>query len=256
MRGITWRNVQRAPQIGVKLLTLALFLLVLRPLERVWFRFSLVGHSPFPDPGHFPWVAGLEQNWLHIRHELDEVMRQPERIPNYLDLSDDAKGLTEQTSWKSFFFYAYGEKVQANCNRCPRTVALLESIDGLKSGFFSIMLPGTHLLPHRGHFAGVLRYHLGLIIPDVAACRLRVADTVVHWREGKSIIFDDTFEHEVWNDSSEVRVVLFVDFARPLPAPLATLNAILIWLVAKSSVVQPGLKRLAQQLDAWQKPGS
>ena len=257
MRRIGLRTVRRLPQIAANLLTVALFILVLRPVERILFRFSLVGHSPFPDPAHFAWVSSLERDWWQIREELDQVMRQAEHIPSYLDLSDDAKGLTDEKSWKSFFFYAYGERIAANCERCPRTAALLQRIDGLKSGFFSIMLPGTHLLPHRGHFAGVLRYHLGLIVPDVERCRLRVADRVVHWHEGKSIIFDDTFEHEVWNESDGVRVVLFVDFVRPLPQPLAALNHTLIWLVAKSSIVQPGLRRVRDWNQrfaaAWQK---
>jgi len=69
----------------------------------------------------------------------------------------------------------------------------------------------------------------------------------VHWEEGKSLIFDDTFEHEAWNHSNGIRVVLFVDFARPLPQPLAALNHAMIWLVSRSSVVQPGIARLA----AW-----
>jgi beta-hydroxylase len=172
-------------------------------------------------------------------------MRLEDHVPNYIDLSTEARGLTAPDRWKSFFFYAYGEKIPENCARCPRTCALLTTIPGLKSGFFSILRPGAHLAPHRGHFAGILRYHLGLIIPDTQSCGLRVDGQVVHWREGASLIFDDSFIHEAWNESAASRVVLFVDFMRPLPAPLAALSHALVWLVAKSSVVQPGLRRLA-----------
>jgi beta-hydroxylase len=253
---MNWRFVQTLPRKVANRLTVLLFM-ILYPLERVLFRYSLVGHTAFLDPARFAWTAVLEENWLQIRQELDQVMRFKEHIPNYVDLSDEAKGLTETESWKSFFFCAYGVQVPANRERCPATAALLDRIEGLKSGFFSIMLPGTHLKPHRGHYAGVLRYHLGLMVPDPERCRLRVGTETVHWHEGKSVIFDDTFEHEVWNDSDGIRVVLFVDFARPLPAPLAALNNLMIWLVGQSSVVQPGLARLKawnrRFATAWQK---
>ncbi len=223
-----------------------LFVLVL-PLERLWFRYSLVDHTEFLDPGRFPWVEEIERSIHLIQAELNGVLRYRDSAPNYLDLSDEAAGLTERDSWKSFFFYAYGVRVADNCSRCPNTAAILTRIDGMKSGFFSIMLPGAHLKPHRGHFAGVLRYHLALRIPDVELCGLRVGPHTVHWEEGKSILFDDTFEHEAWNHSTGVRVVLFVDFARPLPEPLAAINNLIIWLISRSAVVQPGFARLA----AW-----
>lgn len=248
MRRLGLHTLKRAPRIAVNLLTVALFA-VLFPLERLLYRYSRVGHTEFIDKSRFDWVPALEQNWRDIRRELDDLLRRPGQIPSYIHLSDDARGLTEEANWKSFFFYAYGVKVPANCARCPATAALLERIDGMKSGFFSILLPGTHLEPHRGHFAGVLRYHLGLVVPDEERCRIRVGSRVAHWREGDSLIFDDTFEHEVWNDSDATRVVLFVDFARPLPFPLSAVNHLMIWLVSRSSVVQPGIARL----DAWNK---
>jgi ornithine lipid ester-linked acyl 2-hydroxylase len=243
MSALTLATLKRLPRIIANRLTVCLFV-VLLPLERVLFRYSRVGHAAFIDPAKFDWVPVLEENWQAIRRELDEVLRYTDDIPDYQELADDAKGITTADSWKSFFFFAYGVRIPSNCARCPATAALLHRIDGMKSGFFSIMRPGTHLQPHRGHYAGVLRYHLGLLVPDVERCRIRVGDTIAHWQEGRSLIFDDTFEHEVWNDSDGVRVVLFVDFARPLPMPLALLNNLMIWLVGHSAVVQPGVARL------------
>lgn len=244
---VPFRRLRRLPRKLADVLTLLLFILVLRPLERVLFRFSRVPHTEVLDPATFPWAAELERGWPRIRAELDEVLRHRDSVPSYLDLSADAAGLTAPENWKSFFFYAYGARVPENCARCPETAALLGRIKGMKSGFFSIFAPGAHLAPHRGHYAGVLRYHLGLIVPDPPRCGLRVGPHVLHWQEGKSLVFDDTFEHEAWNHSDQPRVVLFVDFARPLPAPLALLNDALIWIVAQSSVVRPGLAKLA----AW-----
>jgi len=89
-----------------------------------------------------------------------------------------------------------------------------------------------------GPYKGVLRYHLGLIVPqDAEACRIRVGEDIRHWQEGKSMIFDDTFNHEVWNDTDETRVVLFVDVLRPLPEPDSTINRAIVKAIGYSPFV-------------------
>jgi beta-hydroxylase len=80
---------------------------------------------------------------------------------------------------------------------------------------------------------------LGLIVPrEKEACRIRVGPEIAHWEEGRSVVFDDTYLHEVWNDTDEERVVLFVDFARPLPFPVSLLNEAMIRLFSRSGYVQ------------------
>jgi beta-hydroxylase len=109
----------------------------------------------------------------------------------------------------------------------------------LKVAFFSILAPHKHIPEHRGKHKGLIRYHLGLKIPaSPDCCGLRVADQVVHWQEGKSLLFDDTFLHEAWNDSDTYRVVLFLDIARPLRFPLSAVNWLVNRLVAASPIVQ------------------
>jgi ornithine lipid ester-linked acyl 2-hydroxylase len=109
----------------------------------------------------------------------------------------------------------------------------------MKTAFFSILLPGKHIPEHRGPYKGVLRYHLGLIIPEPhEKCRIRVGNDVRSWREGKSLIFDDSFPHEAWNETDSVRVVLFIDVIRPLPFPWSALNETVIRLIAESPFVQ------------------
>src|SRR5262249_3072000 len=89
----------------------------------------------------------------------------------------------------------------------------------------SILSPRKHILDHRGPYKGVLRYHLGLIVPeDAEACRIRVGEDIRHWEAGRSMVFDDTFNHEVWNDTDATRVVLFVAVMRPLPFPGSAIN--------------------------------
>jgi beta-hydroxylase len=111
---------------------------------------------------------------------------------------------------------------------------------------FSILTPGSRISAHRGVYNGVLRYHLALMVPSrPERCAIRIDGQTRHWEEGKSLIFDDTREHEVWNDSDEGRVVLFVDFLRDLPPPLSWLNRGLLRLIAASPYVRNMLANLA-----------
>jgi ornithine lipid ester-linked acyl 2-hydroxylase len=189
------------------------------------------GEKTFFDPESFPWVTRLEAEWMAIRKELDTLMMRREEIPNFQDVSKAQKALTEGDQWKTFFFYSFGNKTEENCARCPETVRLLHRIPGMKSAMFSILAPGKHIPPHRGPYKGVLRYHLGLIIPGPeGSCRIRVGNQVQCWKEGKSMIFDDSHEHEAWNDTDGYRVVLFVDFVRPVVFPLSLVNRSIIWM--------------------------
>ncbi len=116
---------------------------------------------------------------------------------------------------------------------------MLRAIPGLTPGFFSILGPGKRLPPHHGPYRGVLRHHLALVVPKPAdAAGIRVGDQVRHWREGASLVFDDTYQHEAWNDTDGHRVVLFLDIVRPLRRPLSWLNALVIWAVARSPFVK------------------
>ena len=188
------------------------------------------GDKTFFETEAFPWVATIEAGWRAIREELDALMVRREQIPNFQDLSKAQKALTEGDQWKVFMFYSFGNKYKENCARCPETVRLLHCIPGMKSAMFSILAPRKHLPPHRGPYKGVLRYHLGLIIPaPEGSSRIRVGNDVRTWKEGKSMIFDDSNEHEVWNDNDSYRVVLFVDFVRPTIFPLSIVNRSIIW---------------------------
>lgn len=234
--------VRRAAGKAMDVATLLGFVALL-PVQRLMHRRSLIGDKPFFDAEDFPWVREVDSHWREVREELDRVMRHIEDVPNFQDISEENRALTNDDRWKTFFFRAWGIRVDSNCARCPRTAALLDRIPGATSAFFSILMPRKHLPAHKGPYAGVLRYHLGLMVPEPEACRIRVAEQVGHWREGGSLIFDDTFEHEVWNDSDRARVVLFVDFLRPLPPRLAALNRAVVWAVQRSSLVKPGLEK-------------
>lgn len=223
---------------------------VLWQLERLLSGSSLVPDQPFFDPADFAWTRFLEENWRIIRTELDEVMRHRKDLPNFQDISPDQKALSQDEGWKTYFFFAYGFQAKGNCQRCPESARLLKQVPGMKTAFFSILAPGKHLPPHRGPYKGVLRYHLGLIIPQPEmSCGIRVADETRHWQEGKSLVFDDTYRHEAWNDTAGDRVVLFMDFVRPLRFPASLLN----WLLLNAIAVSPLVLGAKGNYLAWEK---
>ncbi|MFT3928513.1 MAG: aspartyl/asparaginyl beta-hydroxylase domain-containing protein [Myxococcales bacterium] len=204
---------------------------------------SAYGDRPVFDAHAFPWVHPLEQHWHDMRAELERVLAFRGRIPNFQDISPDQAHLTQGHAWKTFFLHAYGYRSEVNCRRCPRTAQLVETIPGMKTAFFSILGPRTHVPAHRGPYKGLLRYHLGLVVPHPERCRLRVDQHLLQWEEGKSLMFDDTYEHEVWNDSAQDRVVLFVDVLRPLPHPWHAINQALVGAVSLSPFVQDAVQR-------------
>lgn len=213
-------------------------------IEKLIRRYSLVGDHPFLPTESLGWIAGLEREWQAMREELDQVLTYRDALPNFQDISVDQVGLTDDDRWKTFFFSAYGFRSDENCARCPQTSALLETIPGLTTAFFSILGPGKHLPEHRGPYKGVLRYHLALRVPGPeGACRIRVGHEVAVWHEGRSLLFDDTYPHEAWNDTDEDRVVLFADVVRPLPPPVSWLNQLVIKAIAASPFVQDGKSR-------------
>jgi len=231
-------------------LTIKLGELILAPIERFIGKRSLVGDTTFFPLERFPWVSHIEDNWMVIREEVERLLEDHAALPNFQDISKDQIEITTDDRWKTFFLYGYGFEAKLGVQMCPRTAALMREIPGMKTAMISILSPRKHILDHRGPYKGVLRYHLGLIVPkDAQSCRIRVGEDVRHWEEGKSLMFDDTFNHEVWNDTDETRVVLFVDVLRPLPFPESAINSAIIKAIGYSPFVLDA-KRNQQ---AWEK---
>jgi beta-hydroxylase len=217
---------------------------VLWQIEKLIARASLVGDRTFFEPSEFPWTRRLEEGWPEIRAELERVLEDREHLPNFQDISVDQASITRDDKWKTYFLYGYGFRSDANCARCPQTARLCREIPGMKTAFFSILSPQKHIEAHRGPYKGVLRYHLGLRIPEPSeGCRIRVAEDVRHWREGGSLVFDDTYEHEAWNETDGVRVVLFVDFVRPLRFPASLVNRLVLAAIAFSPFIGDAKRR-------------
>jgi aspartyl/asparaginyl beta-hydroxylase (cupin superfamily) len=213
-------------------------------LDRLVARFSAVGDPVFLDERDFLWTGGLEAHWTTIRRELDEVLAHRDALPNFQDISTDQASITDDDRWKTYFLYGFGFRSDANCARCPETARLVAAVPGMQTAMFSILAPGKHIPDHCGPYKGLIRYHLALKVPRHAErCRIRVDDQFRTWTEGTSLLFDDTYEHEVWNDTDEIRVVLFLDIVRPLRFPMNVVNALVLKAIAISPFVQDAKRR-------------
>lgn len=222
---------------------------LLHGLERVVIRSSEVPTTPFLPLETFPWIPSLEAEWKTIRAELDDVLAYRDELPSFQDISVDQASITSDDGWKTYFFFGYGFRSDANCRRCPRTAALLEAIPAMTTAFFSIFSPHKRLPPHRGPWRGVLRYHLALLVPEPASeAGIRVGGEVAHWEEGRSLLFDDGYSHEAWNDTDGVRVVLFADVIRPLRSPADQVNRALITAIGRS----PYIADARDRHEAWE----
>lgn len=210
--------------------------------ERTIARHSRVPEGPLPERRWFPWLDALERATPSIQRELDSLLVHRHLLPDFHAISPDQRSITSDDRWKTFFLYGFGKRSAANCLRCPITAAALSRVPGLVTAFFSILAPGKHVPRHRGVYKGLLRAHVGLKVPRPDACRMVIDRRTVRWREGEAFVFDDTYEHEVWNDGDEDRVVLLLDFFRPLPAPVQLLNRALVAAVAASPYVTDGEK--------------
>lgn len=204
-------------------------------------RYSKVGNPPVYDTALFPWVSHIESAYPDIKAELLRVLKRKDELGNFQDIVADVKTISTDNSWKTFFFTAFGATSNKNIELCPNTWKALQKIPGLQTAMFSIFEPGKHLPPHRGPFNGVLRLHLGLIVPE-GDTAIRVDTEVVTWKEGKVAIFDDSFEHEAWNHTGSVRVVLFVDFERPVRFPASLLNKFIFNTAVLSPYIREGVK--------------
>lgn len=222
---------------------------VLWNLESFMTHFSKLPDLPLLDPNEFAWGEKLEENWLPIRKELDRILAYKDLIPSFQDISEDQKSISKDEHWKTFFLYGFGYKAQKNCELCPETTLLIESVPGMLTAFFSILDAGKKIPEHRGVYKGILRYHLGLKVPeDAENCRIRVDDLSTYWQEGRGILFDDTYRHEVWNNTDEVRVVLLMDVMRPMHFPGNLINRTLINLIRQTGYVQDAKKNQ----EAWE----
>lgn len=219
--------------------------------ERLNLRCSKVGNPPVYDNAVFPWAAEIEGEWRLIRAELDRVMTRKDELPGFHEIASEVRSISADRDWKTFMILGFGVRSEEAVKLCPETWRILQKIPGLKTAMFSIFEPGKHLKAHRGPYNGVLRFHMGLIVPKAApgTIAIRVDNEICDWEDGKALIFDDAYEHEAWNHSDETRVVLFVDFVKPLRFPASFVN----WLLLNVALFTPFVREGFEAQKKWEK---
>jgi aspartyl/asparaginyl beta-hydroxylase (cupin superfamily) len=172
----------------------------------------------------FPWLDRFEASADGIREEFLRVFQTEDGFVPYVSYPPDVPlnqwaALNHSPSWSAFHLYEKGREVAANAAKCPLTMGLLATapqpvqFGRTPAAMFSLLKPGTRIPPHTGVSNVRLVTHLPLIVPP--DCGFRVGNEIREWVPGKAWIFDDTIEHEAWNGSDSLRVVLIFDVWHP-----------------------------------------
>jgi beta-hydroxylase len=157
---------------------------------------SMIPNDPVLDMRNFAWTAMLRANWQTIRDEA-------------------AAALADRTHRLPLWHHGGSEELAHR----PRTAEALSQIPGLVSARYSTLASGIHVPPRRGATKGLVTCHLALSVPRDGDVRMALADRVLRWSEGETLVFDDSYEHELWNEASAPRTVLHLQFRRPLKQP-------------------------------------
>ncbi len=201
-----------------------------RPTHPLWRPglFYVPGLKPemFFDNDDLPDLKKLEAHTDIIRTELMALLDSQDGFAPYINHTPGSrsaeiwKDLNQSADWSTYHLFRHGKKLTENCARCPQTTALVESLDLVRiPGYgpevmFSVLAPHTRIKAHFGPVNGRVIVHLPLIVPENCGA-IRVGDQQRAWKEGECLAFDDSFEHEAWNDSDARRVVLILDFWNP-----------------------------------------
>lgn len=171
----------------------------------------------------FSGIAELGAQTDQILQELQRLLPRSEGRERVFEseqlAAENLSGAHGKPGWDGYYFYRHGERNVGNAEACPKTALALDALPLARTpghapeALFSVFSPGTHLLPHRGVTNSRVVGHLPLIVPE--HCALSVAGEVHHWQVGKPVVFDDSYEHEAWNRSTQTRVVLIFDLWHP-----------------------------------------
>jgi len=179
----------------------------------------------------FPAARKLEARYPEIRAEVEELLARRE-IPTYPRF-DPVRAAQVSEDWRLYYAYMYGQPNSLARKECPALLDFAESTPAVVNAFVSILDPGVTLPAHKDPYAGVLRYHLGVQIPSENPPRIRLDRDWYTWREGEGVVLDVSFEHEVINESDELRVIVIIDFRRPMGPVADLLNRYCLWLKQK-----------------------
>jgi aspartate beta-hydroxylase len=195
------------------------------PLQKPEFLFyPELGARPWFERGEFGWTRAFESRTEEIRAEFEALGSSLEEA--YVPESPARtiwSPLAGSHDWGSFHLYRSGTPIPRILHLCPNTFTALKSLPLARGRshapevFFSVLKPGVELPPHHGLSNAKLTLHLGLLVPPETA--IQVGGEIRHWKEGRTLVFDDSFEHTAWNHDARPRAVLIVDIWNPALTP-------------------------------------
>jgi len=206
-----------------------------RLLKKPFHKHCLIGDHKFYDPYYFSVAKELEDNFEEVQKEIKGILERYDDFAPFQSISPDQVYISNDDKWRMFFFRGAGINFKRNQTFAPKTMEILNRHKYVISAYISVLGPNKMLMPHEGPWSGIFRMHLGAVIPGKDQCTLVVGGEKYHWQEGKTVLFDDTYEHIAVNETDSIRAVLFLDIMRPLPQPWAALN----WTILKASRLFP-----------------
>jgi len=210
----------------------------LAPYNLLMNLFSKLPNKPLLNVDDIDDLKILRDNWEVIRDEAMSLS-QDGKIKAADKLNDAGFNSFFRQGWTRFYVKWYSDVLPSALEQCPKTVELLKQTPSVKAAMFASLPAGSKLKPHRDPFAGSLRYHLGLVTPNSDDCYILVDGQRHSWRDGKDVLFDETFIHEAHNKTDQNRIILFCDITRPMRSQLVTrINAWISDNIVKTSASQ------------------
>jgi aspartyl/asparaginyl beta-hydroxylase (cupin superfamily) len=206
-----------------------------RLLKKPFHKYCLLGDKKYFDPYVLPVAKELEDNFPAIQAEIKTILTRYNDFAPFQDISPDQTYISNDDKWRMFFFKAAGVNFRRNQSFAPNTFSILNRHKDIVSAYISVLGPRKMLMPHEGPWSGILRMHLGVVVPGNKECTLVNGGEEYHWEEGRVVLFDDTYEHIGVNQTDELRAILFLDVMRPLPQPWRFIN----WAILRLSVLFP-----------------
>jgi aspartyl/asparaginyl beta-hydroxylase (cupin superfamily) len=204
----------------------------------------------------FPVLAELKKSHALIKADLEYLLSHHEEIPALHEVHPRDLFVMGR-AWRTFLLKIYGHEIKENTAAVPDTYEAISRIPGVHSALFSILAGGAEIVPHRGSAAGVIRFHYPLIVPEEPEkCWMEAGGHHFFWEEGVPIVFDDTREHWVKNETNETRVVLIIDFNAHMPFPVNLYTSLRYHLIRRSAEAAAVRERAAIGLPPRNKPAT
>jgi len=193
----------------------------------------------------FPVLGELKKSHDKIKADLQYLLSHHEEIPALHEVHPRDLYVPGR-AWRTFLLKIWGHEIKENTAAVPDTYAAISRIPGVHTALFSILHGFAEIEPHRGSAAGVIRFHYPLIVPtEPEKCWIEIGGHHFFWEEGKPLVFDDTREHWVKNQTDQTRVVLIIDFDARMPFPVSLYTSLRYNLIRRSAEIKAVIERAA-----------